>query len=133
MKEFWNTLQLVFAAVGGWLGYFLGGCDGLLYALLIFVVCDYITGVMGDVSNDPRAVSAICAWLALGSHPARCGCGNLYGHLQFYRSNQYRRNSLRCFFLCGGHSLDISCGVISRYDDFTCGQYGSCFKDIFSS
>jgi toxin secretion/phage lysis holin len=31
MKEFWNTLQLVFAAVGGWLGYFLGGCDGLLY------------------------------------------------------------------------------------------------------
>ena len=29
MKEFWNTIQLVFAAVGGWLGYFLGGCDGL--------------------------------------------------------------------------------------------------------
>ena len=28
MKEFWNTIQLVFAAVGGWLGYFLGGCDG---------------------------------------------------------------------------------------------------------
>ena len=51
MKEFWNTLQLVFAAVGGWLGYFLGGCDGLLYALLIFVVCDYITGVMGAISD----------------------------------------------------------------------------------
>jgi hypothetical protein len=51
MKEFWNTLQLVFAAVGGWLGYFLGGCDGLLYALLIFVICDYITGVMGAISD----------------------------------------------------------------------------------
>ena len=38
MKEFWNTIQLVFAAVGGWLGYFLGGCDGLLIALVIFVV-----------------------------------------------------------------------------------------------
>ena len=37
MKEFWNTIQLVFTAVGGWLGWFLGGCDGLLYALLIFV------------------------------------------------------------------------------------------------
>ena len=37
MKEFWNTLQLIFAAVGGWIGYFLGGCDGLLIALLIFV------------------------------------------------------------------------------------------------
>ena len=46
MKEFWNTIQLVFAAVGGWLGYFLGGCDGLLFALLAFVVIDYITGVM---------------------------------------------------------------------------------------
>lgn len=44
MKEFWNTIQLVFAAIGGWLGYFLGGCDGLLYALLAFVVIDYITG-----------------------------------------------------------------------------------------
>ena len=45
MKEFWNTIQLIFAGVGGWLGYFLGGCDGLLYALLAFVIIDYITGV----------------------------------------------------------------------------------------
>lgn len=37
MKEFWNTIQLIFAAIGGWLGYFLGGCDGLLVALIIFV------------------------------------------------------------------------------------------------
>lgn len=46
MKEFWNAIQLVFAAVGGWLGYFLGGCDGLLYTLLAFVVLDYLTGIM---------------------------------------------------------------------------------------
>lgn len=46
MKEFWNTIQLVFTAVGGWLGYFLGGCDGLLYTLLAFVVLDYLTGIM---------------------------------------------------------------------------------------
>lgn len=46
MKEFWNSIQLVFTAVGGWLGWFLGGCDGLLYALIAFVVIDYITGVM---------------------------------------------------------------------------------------
>lgn len=51
MKEFWNTIQLVFAAVGGWLGYFLGGCDGLLYALIAFVVIDYITGVMCAISD----------------------------------------------------------------------------------
>jgi toxin secretion/phage lysis holin len=51
MKEFWNSIQFVFAAIGGWLGYFLGGCDGLLYALLIFVICDYITGVLCAVSG----------------------------------------------------------------------------------
>ena len=51
MKEFWNTIQLIFSAVGGWLGYFLGGCDGLLYALLAFVVIDYVTGVMCAIIN----------------------------------------------------------------------------------
>ena len=46
MKEFWNTIQLIFTVIGGWLGWFLGGCDGLLYALIAFVAIDYITGVM---------------------------------------------------------------------------------------
>ena len=46
MKEFWNTIQLIFTATGGWLGWFLGGCDGLVYALIAFVAIDYITGVM---------------------------------------------------------------------------------------
>ena len=46
MKEFWNIIQAEFAVVGGWLGWFLGGADGLIYALILFVVCDYITGVM---------------------------------------------------------------------------------------
>lgn len=58
MKEFWNTIQLVFAAIGGWLGYFLGGCDGLLYALLAFVVIDYITGIMCAVV-DKKLSSAV--------------------------------------------------------------------------
>lgn len=46
MKEFWGGIQFTFAAIGGWLGWFLGGCDGLLYALIAFVAIDYITGVM---------------------------------------------------------------------------------------
>lgn len=51
MKEFWNLVQLGFMVAGGWLGYFLGGCDGLLYALLAFVVLDYITGIMCAVAD----------------------------------------------------------------------------------
>lgn len=58
MKEFWNTMQMVFAAVGGWLGYFLGGCDGLLIALVVFAVVDYITGVMCAV-NDKKLSSEV--------------------------------------------------------------------------
>jgi len=46
MKEIWIWIQVVFATVGGWLGYVLGGLDGFLYALLAFVVIDYITGLM---------------------------------------------------------------------------------------
>lgn len=52
MKEFWNFIQLIFTAIGGWLGYFLGGCDGLLYALVVFVVIDYITGMMCAVIDQ---------------------------------------------------------------------------------
>ena len=58
MKVFWNAIQFVFSAVGGWLGYFLGGCDGLLYALLAFVVIDYITGVMCAI-NDKALSSEV--------------------------------------------------------------------------
>ena len=58
MKEFWNVIQLVFAAIGGWLGWFLGGCDGLLYALIAFVVVDYVTGVMCAVI-DKKLSSAV--------------------------------------------------------------------------
>lgn len=51
MKEFWSMVQIVFAGIGGWLGYFLGGCDGLVLALLLFVVMDYITGIMCAVAD----------------------------------------------------------------------------------
>ena len=51
MKEFWNMIQIIFTAVGGWLGYFLGGCDGLLIALVVFAVTDYITGVMCAIAD----------------------------------------------------------------------------------
>ena len=57
MKDFWNTIQLAFAAVGGWLGWFLGGCDGLLYALIAFAVVDYITGVMCAVADHTLSSS----------------------------------------------------------------------------
>lgn len=46
MKTVWNAIQVAFSALGGFVGYFLGGLDGFLYALVAFVVIDYLTGVM---------------------------------------------------------------------------------------
>lgn len=46
MKDAVNLVQAGVAAIGVFLGYFLGGLDGFLYALIAFVVIDYLTGVM---------------------------------------------------------------------------------------
>jgi len=46
MREMWGLIQIIFAALGGSLGLFLGGWDGALYALITFITIDYITGVM---------------------------------------------------------------------------------------
>lgn len=51
MKEFWTIIQGTFTGLGGWIGYYLGGCDGLIYALMMFVVIDYITGIMCAVAD----------------------------------------------------------------------------------
>lgn len=49
MRTLWNGIQVGLAAVGGFLGWFLGGMDGFMYALIAFVVVDYLTGVMRAV------------------------------------------------------------------------------------
>ena len=51
MKQIWSGIQLAFTAVGGFLGWFLGGVDGFLYALIAFTVIDYITGIMCAITD----------------------------------------------------------------------------------
>mgnify|MGYP001486563574 CR=1 FL=1 len=46
MKQFISVMQYVFAGIGGFMGWLLGGLDGFLYALIVFVVVDYLTGLM---------------------------------------------------------------------------------------
>lgn len=54
----WAKLQITFTAIGGWLGYFVGGMDGLLTALLVLMTIDYITGIMCAIV-DKQLSSAI--------------------------------------------------------------------------
>ena len=63
MKDFsvdllWARLQAAVTALGGWLGYFLGGADGLLIALAVLMALDYVTGVLCAVS-DRKLSSAV--------------------------------------------------------------------------
>ena len=51
MKEVWTWIQIAFSALGGFVGWFLGGTDGFLYALLVFVIIDYITGILCAVAD----------------------------------------------------------------------------------
>ena len=46
MKQIVETMQYVITGIGGFIGWFLGGVDGFLYAFLMFVVVDYLTGLM---------------------------------------------------------------------------------------
>ena len=54
----WTNIQIAVAALGGWLGYFLGGVDGLLIALIVFMALDYLTGLMCAVL-DKKLSSAV--------------------------------------------------------------------------
>lgn len=46
MREIWYWIQISFTCIGGYFGWFLGGLDGFLYALIILVIADYVTGIM---------------------------------------------------------------------------------------
>ena len=57
MKQIWSGIQIAFTAFGGFLGWFLGGIDGFLYALIAFTVIDYITGVMCAITDKKLSSS----------------------------------------------------------------------------
>ena len=55
-----NTLlnyKLITSSIGGVLGVFLGGMDGLIYALLAFSVIDYVTGIMCAIDKKELSSS----------------------------------------------------------------------------
>jgi len=41
-----NELQTIYDFLGRLLGWYVGGTDGFVYALIIFIAVDYITGVL---------------------------------------------------------------------------------------
>ena len=54
----WTKIQIAITALGGWLGYFLGGMDGLMIALIVMMTLDYVSGVMCAIV-DKKLSSAV--------------------------------------------------------------------------
>ena len=54
----WTKIQIAITAIGGWLGYFLGGLDGLMIALIVLMALDYVSGVMCAII-DRKLSSAV--------------------------------------------------------------------------
>ena len=54
----WTKIQIAITALGGWLGYFLGGRDGLIIALIVLMTLDYVSGVMCAII-DKKLSSAV--------------------------------------------------------------------------
>jgi toxin secretion/phage lysis holin len=51
MKTIGIALKAGFAAVGAFLGWYLGGFDGFLYTLIAFVAVDYLTGLLRAITE----------------------------------------------------------------------------------
>ena len=54
----WAKVQIAITALGGWLGYFLGGMDGLMIALIVLMTLDYVSGVLCAII-DKKLSSAV--------------------------------------------------------------------------
>ena len=58
MKQVFSWLRAAVTAAGGWIGYFVGGLDGLLTALVVFAALDYVTGVLCAVAERELSSAA---------------------------------------------------------------------------
>ena len=86
----WSKIQMAVAGIGGWLGYFLGGMDGMMIALLVFMTLDYITGVMCAIADEKLSSAVgfkgICKKVYKHIFSRAAGCGMVLRHKITYSS-----------------------------------------------
>ena len=95
----WAKLQMAIAAVGGWLGSVVGGVDGLMTALLVLMVMDYVTGVMCAVID--RELSSSVGFRGIFKKVLilmLVGVAHIVD-LHVVRSGEALRSAVICFYL----------------------------------
>jgi len=95
----WAKIQMAIAAVGGWLGYFVGGVDGLMTALIVFMALDYLTGLMCAVADNHLSSSVgfkgICKKVLVVMLVGVAHIVDLY----VVKSGNALRSAVVCFYL----------------------------------
>ena len=95
----WAKVQTAAAAIGGYLGYFVGGVDGLMTALIIFMVIDYITGLMCAIVDRKLSsevgFKGICKKVLI---MMLVGVAHIVD-LHVVRSGEALRSAVICFYL----------------------------------
>lgn len=106
MREMWHYFQALISAVGGFLGFFLGGMDGFLYALLIFVVVDYITGVLvGIYKHKLNSETGFKGLLKKVFIFLLVGIGHIIDHHVLHQGDVIR--TAICFFYISNEGISI--------------------------
>ena len=60
----WTKVQIAINALGGWLGYFLGGMDGLMIALIVMMTLDYIIDLHVVGTGSALRGAVICFYMS---------------------------------------------------------------------
>ena len=107
MATGWFWIQVVVAGVGGFLSWFLGGMDGFLYALVAFVVADYITGVFCAIHD--RALSSRVGWRGIFKKVVifiLVGVGTILDRYILLGENHIIRSAI-CFFYLSNEGISL--------------------------
>ena len=46
MSVVWLSIKILIGAFGGFLGWYVGGMDNLVFGLIVFITIDYVTGII---------------------------------------------------------------------------------------
>lgn len=95
----WTRIQTAFVGLGGLLGYFIGGMDGMLTALIVFMVLDYITGVICAIINKKLSSAVgfkgICKKVLI---LMLVGAANIVD-INVIKSGNALRGAVTCFYI----------------------------------
>ena len=106
MKDIWAWVQAALTTVGGFLGWFVGGLDGLLYALIALMAADYVTGVLCAIAD--KTLSSAVGFRGIAKKVlifVLVGVGNIVDTYLIGNGSTLRTAVL--FFYCSNESVSM--------------------------